>query len=87
MRLNKFSDEEVFKVWRHIWEDKSCSLKVKERLKGYIKCNFIEREHAGCVGTVEETCFIYLVDWCTGDSVYVITPLQVSYRIRLGCTR
>jgi hypothetical protein len=79
--LSKFSDEEVFKVWRHIWEDKSCSLKIRQQIKGDIRSNFIEREHAGCVGVIEPTCFIYLVNWCTGDSVYVTTPLNVSHTV------
>ena len=89
VRLNKRSDEEVFKVWRHIWEDKSCSLKVRQKLKGDIRSNFIEREHAGCVGLIGLTCFIYLVDWRTGDSVHIITPLNVSHRVssRIVCRR
>src|SRR5258706_3965744 len=81
VRLKNHSDEKVFKVWRHIWEDKSCSLKVRQKLRGDIRSNFIEREHAGCVVIAEPTCFIYLVDWHTGDSVYIITPLDVSHRV------
>ena len=87
VELNKYSDEQVFKVWRHIWEDKSCSLELRQKIKGDIRSNFIEREHAGCVGLIGPTCFIYLVDWCTGDSVYITTPLNVSHRVPFGIAR